>query len=133
MLGNLGFQACCNPGMTKLTVPLQAGRIRNGYQRLVRVGMAVKALQNRFRRPVGSVMTAGTFRHYLRIVVAQRVVGMKNFMAFRACHSLVPGAVILEPVVMGGVAPGTILQSKRLNLNSGINGALNCFGCNGLT
>jgi hypothetical protein len=82
MLGDLGLQACCYLGMTKLTAAFQVYRVGYGYQRLVRVGMTVKALHNRFRWPVGRIMAAGTFGHDLLIVVAQRVVGVKNLMAF---------------------------------------------------
>ena len=63
MLADLSLQAGCNFGMTKLTAAFQVYRVGYGYQRLVRVGMTVKALHNRFRWPVGRIMAAAALGH----------------------------------------------------------------------
>ena len=132
MLADLSLQAGCNLGMAQLAAAFKLGRSRDGYQWLVRVGMAVQTLCHRFRGAVGCIMAAAALRHNFRVIVSQRVIGMKYFMTFGAGNCLVPGAIIPQPVVMCGVAAGTFLQGERLHL-AGINAALNCFCSSGLT
>jgi hypothetical protein len=77
-------------------------------------------------------MAAAALRHDVRIIVPQRVVSMKYFMAFRAGNFLVPFTVISEPVVMRRVAAGTFLQGEGLHLDI-IYAAFNSFCCCRLT
>jgi hypothetical protein len=79
--------------------------------------MAVKTLQDSFSRTMWCIVTTGTFWHDLRIVITQRVVSVKNFMAISAGQGLVPGAVIFDPFEMGGMTAGTISQGERCDLD----------------
>lgn len=79
--------------------------------------MAVKTLQDSLGRTMRGIMATGTFWHDLRIVVSQRVVSVKNFMAIGASHGLVPGTIIFDPVEMGGMTAGTISQGERCDLD----------------
>ena len=110
MLADFSLQACCNLTVTKMAAAFKAGRIRNGYQWLMRVGMTVKALYDRLARTVGSIMAAGAFRHDLSIVAAQWIIGMKNFMTFCAGKYLMPGTVIEQPVIMARVTASAFRQ-----------------------
>ena len=48
MLAGLSLQACSYLAMAQSATIFQLSRIRNGYQWLVRIGVAVKTLQDRF-------------------------------------------------------------------------------------
>jgi hypothetical protein len=117
VFAGLSLQAGGYLAMAQLTPVFQFGRVRDGDQRLVRIGMAVKTLQDSFGRTMRGIVATGTFWHDLRIVVTQRIIGMKNFMAIGAGHGLVPGAVIFDPVELGGMATGAISQGERCDLD----------------
>jgi hypothetical protein len=120
VLADFGLKACCYSVMTELTTVFQVGRGRNGCQRLVRVIMTFKTLQDRFHGSMGRVMAAGTLGHDLSIVFSRRVVSMKDLVAFGTSHCLVSGTVIFKPVVMVGMTAGTVLQSERFHHNISI-------------
>lgn len=117
VLAGLSLQAGGYVAMAYLTAVFQLGRVGDGDQRLVRIAMAVKTLQDSFVRTMWCIMTTGTFWHDLCIVVTQRVVSMKNFMAISASHGLVPGTIIFDPVEMGSMTAGTISQGERCDLD----------------
>jgi hypothetical protein len=115
MLADLGRKAGGNLGMAQLAFALKVCRRWNRSQGLVRICMAGQALSKRFGRPMGGFMTAGTFRHDVRIIAAQRIIGMENLMAICTGNCLMPGTIITQPVIMGRMAAGTFLKGKRLN------------------
>lgn len=88
--------------------------------------MTFQTLGYRFSGAVRYVMAAAALRHNVRIIVPQRVVGMKDFMALGAGNCLVQVPVIFEPIIMCRMAAGAFLQRQRLYLKS-INAALNGF------
>ncbi len=100
MHADLIFQAGGNVGMAMLAAVLNVGRIRDGCQGLMRVGVTCETLCHRFIRTMKSLMAAGTFGHDFRVIFTQRIVGMKHLVTFGTGNCLVPGAIITQPVVM---------------------------------
>ncbi len=108
MLADLSLQAGSNLSMAQPAAVFEGCRNRNGHQRLVGVSVTFQALHNRFRRPVGCIMAATALWHDLAVIITQRVVGMKDFMAFGTGHCLVHRAIIFEPVVVCRMTAGTL-------------------------
>ena len=100
MLAHLCLETGSDLVMAQLAAFFQTGRIGNRDQGLVRIRMAFQALQDRLRTTMGRIMTAAALGHDRRVIVTQRVIGMKNLMAVGTGHCLVPGAVIPQPAIV---------------------------------
>jgi hypothetical protein len=114
MHADLILQTGGHVGMAMLAFPFKVSRIRDGYQRLVRVGMTCKTLCHRFSRTVGRIMAAGTLGHDFRVIVALRVIGMEYLVTLGADYTLMLCAIIPQPLKMRCMAAGTLLQCERL-------------------
>ena len=100
MLAHLCLEAGSDLVMAQLAAFFQAGRIGNRDQGLVRIRMAFQTLHDRLGAAMGRIMTAAALGHDRRVIVAQRIIGMKNLMAVGTGHCLVEGAVIPQPSIM---------------------------------
>lgn len=100
MQAGLLLQACRHPTVANPALPFEIGRYRDTRQRLVRILVTGKAFEHRLSLAVRGIMAAAAFGHDLRIVVLQRIIGMKNFMAFGTDHTAVFCTLVPDSVEM---------------------------------
>lgn len=117
MHADLILQTGDHVGMAMLAFPFKVSRIRDGCQRLVRVGMTCKTICHRFSRTVGRIMAAGTLGHDFRVIVALRVIGMEYLVTLSADYTLMLCTIIPQPFKMGCMTAGTLLQCERLQFD----------------
>lgn len=115
MLARRAGKQLGNRRMADTAAVLKISRNRNGIQRHVRVGMAVKAALHLFATAMRGIVAGGTLRHDLGIIVPQRVIGMEHRVAVRTDNTLMLRAPLPQPVEMAAVAPGAVLNAERLD------------------
>jgi len=127
MFAGLRLQTCGHLGMTQPALPLKICRVRNRSQWLMRVGVAVQALLDRFSITVRSGVTACALGHQLRVVRFRGIVGVKLIMTISTEHLGMACAVGFYASVMQEMAPGTFLGRQGLDIDILIDTALGRF------